>query len=145
MTKSKEEILRDEVHFYSDMNQKYVQWGLTVMVSIQTAIFFLRRELLQTYVDAGLLQKGQELFYRRYLIGTAFLLLAAYVLHRFSRRVTEQYRHYKEQLLQNNESGVRDKPTTGVSKWTTYLYFAFPAFDVLSRLWIDVSFKLSVH
>jgi len=132
MSKSKEELLRDEVHFYADMNQKYVQWGLTVMVSIQTAIFFVRRELTLTYIDAGLLKKGEELFYRRYLIGTVFLLMGAYVLHRFSRRVAEQYRHYKSQLsAAAAESGILDMPTTGVSNWTMYLYFAFPVFDIL--------------
>ena len=145
MSKTKEELLRDEVHYYADMNQKYVQWGLTVMASIQTAIFFVRRDLIQTYVDAGRLQRGQELFLWRYLIGTAFLFLAALVLHKFSRRVAQQYRFYKEQLVKNNESGISDQPTSGVSNWIPYLYFAFPAFDVLSRVWVEIVFKVSVH
>lgn len=145
MSKSKEEILRDEVHFYADMGQKYVQWGLTVMVSIETAIFFVRHELVQGYIDAGVLKKGDELFLRRYAIGTAFLAVAAFVLHKFSRRVAEQYRYYKQQLLNTNDSGVEDKPTSGVSKWVSYLYFAFPAFDILQRLWIDLTFKINVH
>src|ERR1017187_10405553 len=96
--KSKEEMLRDEVRFWADQMQKYMQWGLTVMVSLQTAIFFVRRDLVQTYVDAGILKKGQELPYYRYAVGTVFILGCAFVLRRFTERVSQQYRHYKTQL-----------------------------------------------
>ena len=58
--KSKEELLCEEVRFWADMQQKYMQWALTVMISLQTAIFFVRRDLVITYVDAGILKKGQE-------------------------------------------------------------------------------------
>ena len=145
MSKSKEELLREEVHFFADLNQKYNQWALTVLASLDTAILFVRHELIQTYVDAGLLKKGDELFYRRYLIGTAFLLIGAYVFHKFSRRAAEQYRYYKTQLVASSVSGIKDMPTTGMAGWTSYLYFAFPAFELFSRLWIDFSFKLNVH
>jgi hypothetical protein len=145
VSKSKEELLRDEVHFFADLNQKYNQWALTVLVSLDTAIFFVRHELVQTYVDAGLLKKGDELFLRRYFIGTAFLLVGACVFHRFSRRAAEQYRYYKTQLVASSESGIRDMPVTGMAGWSSYLYFAFPVFDVLSRLWVELSFKVNVH
>jgi hypothetical protein len=39
--KSKEEMLREEVRFWADLQQKYMQWALTVMISLQTAIFFV--------------------------------------------------------------------------------------------------------
>jgi hypothetical protein len=138
--KSKEEMLRDEVRFYADMMQKYLQWGLTVMVSLQTAMFFVRRDLSQTYVDAGILKKGQELPYFRYVVGTVFLLGCALVLRRFTNRVAEQYRHYKTQLVTSSESGIDDKSTTGMSKWGGYLFFAFPLYDILVRLWVEISF-----
>jgi hypothetical protein len=137
--KPKEELLREEVRFYADMQQKYMQWGFTVLVSLQTAIFFVRRDLVQTYVDAGTIQKRQELPYYRYFVGTFFQLLCAYVLWRLTDRVNAQYRHYKEQLVKNNESGIIDKTTTGVSTWMRYLYFAFPAYDLGVRIWIEIT------
>ncbi len=143
MEHGKESVLRAEVHFYAGMLQKLMQWGLTVMVSVQTAIFFVRRELVATYVDAGILRRGQELPYYRYLIGTIFLLACAVVLEKFTRRLTEQYRYYKEQLRANCESGVKDQATTGVTKWIYYLYFAFPAFDILTRLWVEFSLRVA--
>ena len=141
--KSKEEMLREEVRFWADMLQKYMQWALPVMISLQTAIFFVRRDLVQTYVDAGLLKKGQELMYSRYFIGTGFLLLCSAVLWKFSSRVNVQYRNYKDQLSQGTESGIKDNPTTGISGWVRYLYFAFPAFDIFVRIWIDL--EIHIH
>src|ERR1700733_14184083 len=136
MGKSKEELLREEVRFYAELQQKYVQWALTLMISLETAIFFVRRDLIETYVKAGKLTQGDELPYFRYLLGTGFLLFCAYVLWKFTNRVNEQYRHYKSQLLNSSESGIDDNPTTGVSNWMRYLYFAFPAYDLGVRLWI---------
>lgn len=143
--RTKEQMLREEVRFYADSIQKYLQWGLTVMVTLQTAIFFVRRDLASTYIDAGILQKGQELPYYRYLVGTAFLFLVAFILWRFTSRVTDQYRHYKNQLLKDGESGIDDQPTTGVTNWARYLYFSFPIYDLAVRVWVDLSLKISVH
>jgi hypothetical protein len=103
--KSKEEMLREEVRFYADMQQKYMQWGLTLLISLQTAIFFVRHDLIQQYVDSGVLKKGEELPYYRYLVGTVFIALCSYVLWRLTNRVNAQYRHYKDQLVKNNTSG----------------------------------------
>jgi hypothetical protein len=138
--KSKEEMLREEVRFYSDMMQKYLQWGLTVMVSVQTAIFFVRRDLVQTYIDAGVIKKGQELPYYRYIVGTIFILGCALVLSKFNARVANQYRHYKRQLVSAADSGIDDQPITGMSKWGGYLFFAFPIYDILVRLWVEIKF-----
>ena len=141
--KSKEEMLRDEVRFWVDQMQKYMQWGLTMMISLQTAIFFVRRDLVQSYVDAGILRKGAELPLFRYLIGSIFLVGCAFVISKYYNRSAVQYRHYKDQLVKNAESGIDDKATTGMSRWMGYLFFAFPVYDVLVRIWID--FKFSVH
>jgi hypothetical protein len=137
--------VREEVRFYADLMQKYMQWGLTVMVTLETAIFFVRRDLAQTYVDAGIITKGQELPYFRYGVGTAFLLLCSFVLYKFTSRTIVQYRHYKNQLAASNESGIVDKPTSGVSSWVNYLFFAFPVYDLAVRLWVDLTVRLSVH
>jgi hypothetical protein len=48
MELSKGAVLRPEAHFHATVLQKLVQWGLTVMVSIQTATFFVGRELVAT-------------------------------------------------------------------------------------------------
>ena len=136
--KSKEELLREEVRFYVDMQQKYMQWGLTVLVSLQTAIFFVRRDLTQAYLDSGVIHRGQELPWLRYLVGTGFISVCALVFWKLTNRVSLQYRHYKDQLTKTNRSGIVDMPTTGVSSWIRYVYFAFPLYDVAARIWIEI-------
>jgi hypothetical protein len=140
--KPKEELLREEVRFYADMQQKYMQWGVTVLVSLQTAIFFVRRDLAQSYLDSGTINRGQELPILRYLVGTGFLTTCAIIFWKLTNRVNIQYRHYKDQLTQSNRSGIVDKPTTGVADWIRYLYFAFPIYDVAARVWIEVTLHL---
>ncbi len=136
--KSKEELLREEVRFYMDLVQKMMQWGITLMVSLQTALFFLRRELVDRMVTSGELQKGEQLPYWRYLAGTAFLLLAALIVSAINKRTVEQYRNYKSQLLMCSESGITDLPLAGVGSRLKYLFFAFPVFDLLIRLYFTV-------
>jgi hypothetical protein len=138
MPKSKEELLREEVHFYAALTQRYIQWGLTVMVSLETAIFFVRRDLIQSAIDAGTLAKGQELPYFRYLVGTGFLALCAIVLWKVVARSTEQYRHYKEQLVKASVSGINDKTTGGVTFWMRYVFFAFPIYDLGVRIAVSI-------
>jgi hypothetical protein len=140
--KSKEELLREEVRFYLDSMQKMMQWGVTLMISLQTAFLFLRREITQGLIESGELARGASLPYRRYLIGTGFLLLAAFVVWIINNRSIEQYRHYKNQLRGNNESGITDLPTSGVAKWLQYLYFAFPVADLLIRVYISIEVNI---
>jgi hypothetical protein len=139
--KSKEEMLREEVRFYLDEMVKLMQWGVTLMVSMQTALFFLRRGMLESYIDAGFLRRGDNLPWGRYLIGTAFLFLAAVVVYELSKRGTEQYRHYKKQLVESSRSGIDDQATRGTSAWINLLYFAFPIFDIAIRLYVQITFS----
>src|ERR1035438_4589491 len=113
--KSKEELLRDETRFWMDSLLKQMQWGLTLLVSIETALVFIRRELINSFVAAGTLKEGEGLPYHRYLVGTAFLLVAATILWALTNRTVQQYRHYKHQVIECSKSGIKDLPTTGIS------------------------------
>src|ERR1035437_9212384 len=115
--KPKEELLREEVRFWMDSMQKMMQWGVTLLIGLQTALFFLRRELSDRYIAAGELKVGQQLPYGRYLIGTGFLTLAAAIVWAVNRRSVQQYRNYKSQLLTNNESRINDEAPGGVAHW----------------------------
>jgi hypothetical protein len=129
--KPKEDLLREKVRYWMDSLIKQMQWGLTLMVSIQTALVFIRRDLLSTFVAGGLLKVGEELPYHRYLVGTVFLGVAATILWALTNRSAKQYRHYKKQLLECEEkSGIVDQPPTGISKWIGVFYFAFPVLDI---------------
>ena len=138
--KSKEELLSREVWQASRTASAYLQWGVTLMISVQTALFFIRHEILTAEIDVGRLPKGSNLPLNRYLIGTAFLFFIAVVLSRFSARASEQYRHYKAQLIASRTSGIKDLPIKYVGRWSYLLYFAFPVIDVLVRGIISIRF-----
>jgi hypothetical protein len=38
--KSKEELLSEETRAAADLASRFLQWGVTLMISIQTALFF---------------------------------------------------------------------------------------------------------
>lgn len=143
MQKSIEEILREEVRFYAKMGQRNMQWGVTLMISLQTALFFARQDLIRNGVVVLTASGGHEVPAYRYLMGTTFLAVCAFVVSKFSSRTANQYRHYKNQLVSSDGSGIKDQPPSGVSGWAHWLYFAFPVFDVLGRLWVDLQIHIS--
>lgn len=143
MAKTKEELLSDEVRAFSDAVMKWSQWGVTLMVSLMTALFFIRREILVGYIEAGKLPKGSELPADRYLIGTVFLLIMAGILTKLSARNLEQYRHYKGQLASSRESGITDLPIKYAGRWMYGLFFLFPAIDFGLKVIIAIDIKLA--
>ena len=70
------------------------------------------------------------------------MLLCAFVLWKLTNRINVQYRHYKTQLVESAESGIRDNLPTGVSDWMKYLYFAFPVYDLLVRVYIELTLRI---
>lgn len=139
MSKSKEELLSEETRTASDNATRMLQWGVTLMVSLQTALFFVRREAANAMIEAGQLPKGGDVPLGRYFLGTAFLVFIAMVLSIFTARTSAQYRNYKTQLMQCRESGVKDLEIRYTGRWTYGLYAAFPAIDILARMWINFS------
>ena len=71
--KTKEELLSEEVRAAMDMGTRLLQWGVTLMISVQTALFFVRHDVLGSLIDAGTLPKGSQLPLGRYVIGTGVL------------------------------------------------------------------------
>jgi len=140
--KSQEELLSEEVRAAEDVAARMMQWGVTLMISLQTALFFIREDVLKQYVDAGKVPMGSELPLPRYFMGTAFLLIVAIVLSRLTARSIKQYRNYKEQLIKCRPSGVIDLPIKHTGRWSYLLYFVFPAVDLLSRAYIFLELHL---
>jgi hypothetical protein len=139
--KSKEELLSEETRAAADASSRFLQWGVTLMISVQTALFFVRHEIVGNLIDAGKLSKGSGLPFERYIIGTAFLVFLAFVLSLLTARSMEQYRNYKNQLIAARESGIQDLKIRHMGRWAYYLYFSFPAIDILVRI-VDFSFNI---
>ena len=140
--KSKEELLSEEVRAASELGSKTLQWGVTLMISVQTVIFFVREALLNADIDSGKLPKGAHLPPGRYFVGTGFLFFIAFILSMLTARSIEQYRHYKTQLMANRGSGITDLPIKHMGRVAYYLYFAFPLIDIAVRIYnITIGFS----
>ncbi len=91
-------------------------------------------------VEAGKLPKGSELPWSRYLVGTVFLSVTAWIVSLLTGRMVEHYRHYRAQLIDCSKSGsgIDDKPIRKISRWAQVLFFIFPVMDLLFRVYIAV-------
>lgn len=142
MAKSKEELLSEETRAAAEGATRMLQWGVTLMVSLETALFFVRQAAANSLIEAGKLPKGAQVPLGRYLLGTAFLVFIATVLSKFTARSTAQYRNYKTQLIACRESEIKDLPIRYTGRWAYLLYGAFPAIDLMARIWISFSIRL---
>lgn len=136
--KTQEELLSEEVRAASDTGSRMLQWGVTLMITLQTALFFVRQDVVNRLVGAKQLPAGSEVPLQRYFMGTAFLMLIAFILAKLTARSLHQYRHYKEQLIKCRTSGVSDLPIKHTGRWAYVLYFIFPLVDLLSRGYISI-------
>jgi len=132
---------KEEVRAAMDVGSRNLQWGVTLMISVQTALFFVRQSVLNGLIEGGKLPKGSELPFPRSIVGTVFLFVVAAILSRLGARNAQQYRHYKSQLISARESGITDLPIKNTARWMYALYFIFPVIDLLSRLYIDIRFQ----
>src|SRR5882757_9082999 len=96
--KTDEEILREEIRALRELILKLYQWGVAFIATLQTAIFFIRREVLTGLIESGRLPKGSPLPAWRYCFDTAIVFLIAIFFTMISRAVSERHRFYQAQL-----------------------------------------------
>ena len=136
--KSDEEILREEIRALRELILKLYQWGVAFIATLQTAIFFIRREVLTGLIDSGRLAKGSQLPLWRYFFGTTVVFLIAIFFTTLSRAVGDRLRFYQEQLGRKITSGV-EEPTPNPRRakrlrlMVISIYFLFPSLDLLGR------------
>jgi len=131
----KERILRKEIRALHIAGMQIMQWGVTVLVSLQTALFFVRRDIISEYVSRGLLHSGEPLPWHRYIIGSVFLFVLATILARMSHRTSQRLYHYRKQLLECLPSGIEEIGRfPELRALAVGVYFVFPLLDIFLRL-----------
>jgi hypothetical protein len=136
--KTDEEILREEIRALRELILKLYQWGVAFIATLQTAIFFIRREVLTGLIDSGRLPKGSLLPVWRHFFGTGVVLLIAIFFTTLSLAIGDRLRWYQEQLAENITSGVKEPPpnhsrANRLRFMVITLYFLFPALDIIGR------------
>lgn len=126
-----EEIIRAEIRSYRDHLTKHYQWGVTLLVSLMTAIFFIRHKVADDLVAIGKLTKGEPLSFYHWLIGTTVLLIVALCCFALSHWLGTQARfHYKALKDLPGRVGPYNEPPRWLRRVLIWLYFVFPATDL---------------
>lgn len=153
--KSKEEIIREEIRSLRDLLFRMIQWGVSVLVAVQTALFFVRKEIVKglierelspggttkqaidALVQSGQLDLGGYIPMHRYVIGTSFLFAVALIFSVLTVYGSNQYRHYRQLLDANLESDVTPPELkNGPRRLIVAMYMFFPFFDLLIRFFL---------
>ena len=140
MAQFEESIVREEVRHISTLTLRIFQLGITLLVALETALGFLRKEWLVFLLNKHLLPEGTILLPRlAYAIGTAMLLVVALVFTIMCSMGVKRHRWYLGELTRVRISSIVELPPP--KPWLQILLFAafffFPVLDVLVRLWVE--------
>ena len=122
----REEVLRQEMNSIADRGHKHFQWAVTLLLTLETALFFVRKEAAER---AGF-APGESFPLHRHLWGTIMMALITFILIVIARAIYSSYEHYFDQLPPTLSSGVNRVPRRRVKSliWLTLLLF--PLFDL---------------
>ena len=100
-----------------DMTLRIAQWGATVLVSVQTALYFIRQHVVMS---------------GSFDLGTKFLffiaLLFAFVA---DQTAAKRYHNYRKQLTSSITSGITELRARPANRLFWVLFLLFPLFDFL--------------
>lgn len=120
------------------MMMELCKWGVTTLIGLQTALFFLRNAAIGRMNASGELPPGQHLPLGMYLVGTGILSVVAAIFVGITIVTSNHYRHYHGLLKANNESGLAVPEIKNSGRILVFiLYFMFPLLDILIRVYIQ--------
>lgn len=147
LQREKEKLLWEELRDLRDVALRLLQWGVTVLASLQTAIFFLRKDVYERMLASKELTPDHHLPWNRYLVGTVFLFILASIFTYLLILVGNRYRKLREQLVATNLYQIEHGDAKKSARWVTVLvFFIFPLLDVFVRFYfnfihVDMGFK----
>lgn len=137
----REDVLRVEIRNLRGTLLRVNQWGVTVLASIQTVLYFIRRDVLE-HLHA---EKSNVLWLPRinYLMGTLFLFVVATLFCVISFRPSIRLRGYRDELKRFGVSGIAEREIHPV--WARIvnfsLFYAFPFFDIVLRVFLNFNIQ----
>jgi hypothetical protein len=140
MAADKEVLLRQELHFLGNLSFRLTQWGVTLLVSLWTVLYFVRKEVTATLIQRHELSAGQPLPWNHYGRGTFVLLVVALIFTELNRLMGLRWIAYNDQL-KDCQSGIKEPSLTGRTRLLfRTLFLIFPLMDFGFRL-----FKITIE
>jgi len=141
----KEEILWTEMQSLRELMLRLAQWGVTVMVALQTIIYYVRRDIVERLVAAKQLPVGSSVPLDRWVIGFVVLCLVATMFTAMTVLLAKQWRSVRSQLSHTSKtgSGIAHKPFLRIPGrwWVIGVYYTFPLMDLFIRVYVFVEVK----
>jgi hypothetical protein len=135
--RDREFLLQEELRDLRNIAMRLLQWGVTVLTGLQTAIFFLRKDTYERMLAGGQLKSSEYLPLNRYLVGTVFLLVVAMFVTQLTSMVRDRYKFFYNQLGSKTYTGVAAHPLSKSGRWVlAAIFFSFPVLDVILRFYI---------
>jgi hypothetical protein len=132
-----ERAIRKQMEGLAKRSHKMFQWGVTLLLSFETALFFVRKEAS----DRMGIPAGAEYPMGRYLIGTVVLALLATILSYLTRSMFATYFYYAS-MLHDGPSHLPPPPRNPwVQRLLIFVYFLFPVLDFCVRLYVSLDIK----
>jgi hypothetical protein len=129
-----EEILRDEIRSLRDIGLRLCEWGITLLATVETALWFVRQEVRASLIDSGKLAKGAPLPWPIYGLGTFFILLISFMFITLMMNVSKTSRGYRKQLVKRIESGIQELPVPKTSRRAIIcMFLLIPIVDLCFR------------
>jgi hypothetical protein len=133
--KRTEDILRQEIRSLRDIGLRLCEWGITLLASLETALWFVRQEVRESMIANGKLAKTAPLPWPIYALGTIFLLLISLIFITLMMNVSKTSRAYRKQLAKRLESGIKELPVPKTSRRALIcMFLLIPIVDVLFRV-----------
>jgi hypothetical protein len=138
MLREKEKILWEEVRGIREITLKLLQWSVTALASLETALFFLRKDIYERMIAAKQLGAGEYVPWDKHLRGTMFLLVVALIFSAMIFLAVGRQRKMRAQLVELNLYQI----DYGQPRWwgrplMLLVPLAFPIMDVV----LHISFR----
>jgi hypothetical protein len=130
--KTREQWLRDEVRTHRAILFSLLQWGMALLIGIESALYFIRQGVAQGLTGQQFVIPAKVISWERWSYGTGFLALVAFLFTILTVNLLKRYASYREQLLKVAPlySKIDDSPFKKNYQWIPLLFFwAVPIID----------------
>jgi hypothetical protein len=130
--KIREQWLRDEVRNHRTTLFSLIQWAVTLLAGIESALYFIRRDIANAMIGKQVVP-AEVLSFAHWIYGTILITVVALAFSLLYLNLVRRYWSYREQLSAAAAlfSKMKDSALRKNLTWVILLFFwAFPIIDV---------------
>jgi hypothetical protein len=130
--KTREQWLRDEVKNHRALLLSLIQWGMALLLAVESALYFIRQEVAQGLTGEQFIVPAKVLSWGQWFYGTSLQITIALLFSALTLNLLKRYYKYRIQLLAIARvySKIDDSSVKKGYQWIPLLFFwAIPTID----------------